>query len=531
MREEIYISDHSEPPLSPAGREDVEVIDLVTPPKKATVSIPPKLSQPQSSSPPVLCQGSSNTGHLFIAHSREEGPVASDYEEEAGEGANEELFVSSTHSATTSDSSEVFDQYQCPPKNVDLNSGLDPSQKDMSTLQTPSRESTQLARFEGKEGSGRRPEPTYTIGDPISSDPFAISDNDDFQQLSRIMEARQKLNPGLVSDSKVPATRDNSSMSNDDRPSKRAKKTQKPVPATRSKSVKLYRDRKETVRDMTVELWSDEDQWGAKLIPRINELGASVIKPEKPALEGVSLVIGLTRVLDDRWDPYERMFIPCAPRESREPLHIVILDIDKFDTICSQSIEEKRTFFSRIGAIVKTPCIFVVPSLVRLIRKRINEHGRAVQRHARSYMEGSQDVSPLAKPADHEYYSEQQVSLQVRLGVRIVYPTSDNNCLDWLVAMIQDASIARYKQLQDEGPSVRSGKTKKEITIQALIKIQKVTPRVAVNISQHFGSIGRLAYALKQEGTSALTTPKLVGQTLAVQIRDTLCSTNSEQIV
>lgn len=508
MVEEIYISDHSEPTFSPVAKRSLEIVDLVTPPKKNAGDSSFKNGERQPD--------------MFEPHPPK-FPAKQLTENRSSRANKIATEVCVSFGSSLKDATQNQQQPTLP-----KNKAASMQHEQGSIPQTPTREPTEVDDVKEDKITDTQSSPCRVVEDPISSDPFAISDNDDYHQLSKILEGPKK--SGLSTEQNACEARSSDPLHGSP-PKKRARRSLKPAAASRSKSVKLYTDRKETVRDMTVELWSDAGEWCTKLAPRINELGASVTQPEKPNLDGIALMMGFTRMLQDRWDPVERLFVSCSPYKNREPLHVVILSIDKFDRLCAQSLNEKKTFFTRIQAIAKTTCIFIVPGLIPLIRRRANEHNRAVQRHARSFIEGSQEVSPLSKPADHEYYSEQQVILQVRLGVKILYPTSESNCMEWLLSIIQDTSLARYKRMQDEGPSVRSGKSDREITIQALIKIHKVTPRIAVNIAQNFGTVGRLIYKLKKEGTPVLTDLGIVGQSLATQIRDTLCTTNAEQVV
>lgn len=296
--------------------------------------------------------------------------------------------------------------------------------------------------------------------------------------------------------------------------------------AARSKSVKKRTDRSDTAKDMIVHFYG-EAPFLAETIDRLKEVPVHEVKQFEQLEEGI-MVVKLSRIVSDTFDESEDMFVPTESHEVKEETSIIVINNDSFLEVLLDENQHKP-YFDNLASLANTPkIIYIVHGLQAILRRHQNKYNRVVQRRARAYMEGSQssDLSPVTKSrVDTEAVSAGQTRLQVQSGLHILYPSSTSRAADWIVDLIQDLSLARYKSRYSDHPSVKSGNTVQECTAEALIRLARVTPSIAYRIQEVYPNMGTLLHALCTTGPSCMVTAGIVGAALAGSIHRALCGT------
>lgn len=300
--------------------------------------------------------------------------------------------------------------------------------------------------------------------------------------------------------------------------------------ATKTKSVKKRTDRADTAKDMVVHLYG-EGSLLEEALQRLQELPVHTAKQFEALEEGIT-VVKLSRIVADRFDEAEDMFVPTESHEEPEDTSIVVINNDSFlDVLLDESQHEP--YFNHLATLANTPkVIYIVHGLQAILRRHQNKHNRMVQRRARAYMEGSQlaDLSPVTKlKMDATAVSAGQVRLQVNSGVQVLYPSSTSRAADWIVDLVQDLSLARYKSRYSDHPSVKSGSTVQECTVEALVRLTRVTPAIAYRIQAVYPNMATLLQVLYAEGPSCLVNAGVAGAALADSISRALSAASGVQ--
>lgn len=301
---------------------------------------------------------------------------------------------------------------------------------------------------------------------------------------------------------------------------------------SRAKSVKKRTDRAETAQDMVVEFVGDAS-FIEEATEALRKVPVREVRRLPPVEDGV-VIVRLSRVVCDRFDSLEDMFVPAEQHEEQERTALVVITGDSFLDVLLDDAQH-RDYFDHLAELATAPSvIYIVQGLQAIVRRHQNRYNRVIQRRARAYMEGSQpaDLSPISRDRiDPAAVFAGQTRLQVRCGVNALYSAGDSRTSDWIVDLVQDLSLARYRTRYTDHPTVKSGNTPEQCTAEALVRLARVTPAVAARIQSVYPNMASLLHALCTLGPQCMVQRGLTGKALADCICQALCGSAAEDLV
>lgn len=303
------------------------------------------------------------------------------------------------------------------------------------------------------------------------------------------------------------------------------KRPSKATFASGDKIVSALKDRKKAGSLVNCDIYNDTIDIGPKISAQLSELnsGATVTSIAKSVSSpGVLAVLTMSGVYSDVWNSNLHAFTETTRHAELLPKIVVVLSIQQLDTLLDQRLQghDLGEYFDKTSNEVlklveslKSTCtdtvgvLYLVPDLQQHLQKIRARCNRALRKSVLQADKDGDSRSEVTMPDETKYY-ELETELQVMYDVDISFSRNKDEFPELLANIILDMGLYRYSKhakstAVDASVKVRSKSTILDITMESLVRIQGLTPRIAAALgteSQNLGNVANLLGSLQKYG-------------------------------